>query len=315
MRSVFDFLNEFRDLLRGAGIRFAITSGMACVRYGLQQTTKDSDWIVEPEDLAVLREILHSMEEQIPPAVVAYRPIFGAPLDAKWHCGGWTSHIEIRVRPNELAQHLDFFGRPPRIGKWQYDPEQGDYADRDTVARMKKTDRDRDWPMVNGLASQDVALGGDNGLLHVQSVSILRQAWNRASPAKREEAGHCRPLLRLLSGKIDDNRLEAKIRAERLVWESVNRERYHLYQREWKVFYRHWQSDPEWHWPTFEPFLAQHARLAEAAEQHLLPPDPFATEAMREQAYRNGLSRAAVLANMEMSALAEIAPPVREVLP
>jgi len=44
MYSVFDFLSEFRTLLRGAGIRFAITSGMAYVRYGLQQLTKDSDW-------------------------------------------------------------------------------------------------------------------------------------------------------------------------------------------------------------------------------------------------------------------------------
>ena len=39
-----DFLRIFAGQLRQAGIPFAITSGMACVHYGLQQNTKDSDW-------------------------------------------------------------------------------------------------------------------------------------------------------------------------------------------------------------------------------------------------------------------------------
>lgn len=42
MQTPLDFLNMFRIELRASGIRFAITSGMACVHYGLQQTTKDS---------------------------------------------------------------------------------------------------------------------------------------------------------------------------------------------------------------------------------------------------------------------------------
>jgi hypothetical protein len=43
--SPLDFLNWFRLELHRAGISFAITSGQACVYFGLQQTTKDSDWI------------------------------------------------------------------------------------------------------------------------------------------------------------------------------------------------------------------------------------------------------------------------------
>lgn len=42
MQTPLEFLHLFRTELRAAGIRFAITSGMACVRYGLQQTTKDN---------------------------------------------------------------------------------------------------------------------------------------------------------------------------------------------------------------------------------------------------------------------------------
>ena len=41
MQTPLDFLNTLRIDLRASGIRFAITSGMACVHYGLQQTTKD----------------------------------------------------------------------------------------------------------------------------------------------------------------------------------------------------------------------------------------------------------------------------------
>jgi hypothetical protein len=49
-----DFLKIFAGQLRQAEISFAITYGMACVHYGLQQITKDSDWIIPAEDLARL---------------------------------------------------------------------------------------------------------------------------------------------------------------------------------------------------------------------------------------------------------------------
>lgn len=49
MQTPLEFLDVFRSTLRSAGITFAVTSGMACIRYGLQQTTKDSDWIVAAE--------------------------------------------------------------------------------------------------------------------------------------------------------------------------------------------------------------------------------------------------------------------------
>ena len=57
-----EFLYHFRDLLRERGIRFAVTSGMACVHCGLQPSTKASDWIIEPADLPKLRELL--LEDQ-----------------------------------------------------------------------------------------------------------------------------------------------------------------------------------------------------------------------------------------------------------
>lgn len=88
-----EFLYHFRDLLREYEVRFAITSGMACVYYGLQQNTKDSDWIIEPKDLPKVRELLLAHERRVPPWRISYRPIFGAPLETEWLAAGWTSHF------------------------------------------------------------------------------------------------------------------------------------------------------------------------------------------------------------------------------
>ena len=88
MSAPLDFLKIFAGQLRQGGIRFAITSGMACVHYGLQQTTKDSDWIIAPDDLDKLRELLMRLEQAAPPWRVSYRQILGAPRCR--HRTGWT---------------------------------------------------------------------------------------------------------------------------------------------------------------------------------------------------------------------------------
>lgn len=44
------------------GIRHALTSGIACVECAIQQITKDSDWIIHPEDLAALVAMLCECE-------------------------------------------------------------------------------------------------------------------------------------------------------------------------------------------------------------------------------------------------------------
>src|SRR5436190_22709803 len=95
MSAPFDFLKLFARRLRAANIHFFITSGMACVHYGLQQTTKDSDWIVEPEDVGRFRELLSSLETETPAWRVRYRPIFGAPLEREYLAHGWTSHLLV----------------------------------------------------------------------------------------------------------------------------------------------------------------------------------------------------------------------------
>lgn len=103
MSAPLDFLEIFAGHLRAAGIRFAITSGMACVHYGLQQTTKDSDWIIAPEDLSKLRDLLTRLEQAHPPWRVSYRQIFGAPLDARFMASGSNASFGNASMTNATA--------------------------------------------------------------------------------------------------------------------------------------------------------------------------------------------------------------------
>lgn len=314
MQSPLEFLDTFRGDLRSGGLRFAITSGMACVRYGLRQTTKASEWIVPPEQAEMLRGLLARREGGLPGWAIRYRSIFGAPLEAEWLSGGWTSHLAIRTEAAGSDHHLDFFGKPPRVKAWQTDPVETDFADRDTVTRMKKTDRDKDWPIVGGLAAQSFARGDRKALLHLLAVEPLRRAWSATPAAERDVAIAIRPLLAAIDRTADDLRLEFLVRAERLVWEAVNRGRYGLYQSTWKAFYRRWQGAEDCPWPRSGPFAEQHDAIVAAARRHGLPPAPL-TPAARVAIYEAGLSRAAVLANLEPARLAAVAPPIDEVLP
>jgi hypothetical protein len=314
MQTPLDFLNRFRVELRTSGIRFAITSGMACVHYGLQQTTKDSDWIVPPDQVDMLRGLFVRHEASPPPWTVRYRSIFGAPLESEWIAGGWTSHLSVRTEGGGPDHHVDFFGRPPRVRHWNADPSDPDFADRDTVTRMKKTDRDRDWPIVGGLAAQSFARNDSHAVLHLQAVEPLRRAWAATPTGAREAASTARPLLAAIDRTADDDRLEFLVRAERIVWEAVNRGRYGLYQTAWKAFYRRWQRAEDCPWPKSMPFAEQHALVVTAARRHDLPPTPL-TPAARVAIYQAGLARAAVLANLEPNEIAKLAPPIEEMLP
>ena len=51
MSTPIELLKAFSSRLSEARVEYAITSGMARVFYGLQQTTKDSDIVIEVESL------------------------------------------------------------------------------------------------------------------------------------------------------------------------------------------------------------------------------------------------------------------------
>lgn len=315
MSDPIEFYRTFQALLGGRGITGVLTSGMACVEYGLQQNTKDTDWIITPTDSDGLVCLFGELERGINGANwrVSYRGLFGAPLDPEYLAGGWTSHLAAFDGPEAAERHLDFFGRPPRVGEAWPAGAIGGVASRDVVARMKKTDRPKDWPLVNALAIQAFYEGDPRAVLHLRDPGILRDAWRQTPAASRDAARLERPLLAALDA-LDDLRLERLLLVEAMLWQCINRERYLVYQRAWKDFYRSWQQDRIGDWPTSEPFLQQHRRVCDAVRQHGLPAAPLATADARQAVYDRGSKRAAMLVAATAAEMEVIAMPLGTIL-
>jgi hypothetical protein len=316
MSSPIEFYRTFQAQLRGRSITGVLTSGMACVEYGLQQNTKDTDWIIAPADIGNLVALFGELERGLSGASwrIAYRGLFGAPLDPEYLAGGWTSHLAAFDQPESAERHLDFFGRPPRVGDGWHVGAVAGIASRDVVARMKKTDRPKDWPLVNALAIQAHYAGDPGAVIHLRDPAILREAWQQASAATRDGAAQERPLLRALDG-VDDRQLERLLLVEEMLWRCVNRERYAVYQRAWKNFYRAWQHDRVGEWPTAEPFFQQHGRVCAAVRQHGLPPAPLGTAAARQAVYDRGREQAAALSAAPAREMDMVAMPLAMILP
>lgn len=310
------FYRFFRGLLHERAIKATLTSGMACVEYGLQQNTKDTDWILDLDGIIRLVELFVELERGVSGHSwrVTYRGLFGAPLDREYLAGGWTSHLAAFEGPESAERHLDFFGRAPRLGAGWNALVGGSIASRDVVARMKKTDRPKDWPLVNGLALQAFFDGEPRAVLHLREPTVLQEAWERTPPNLRESFAHERPLLAALSDH-GDAEVDRLLLVEQLLWQCVNRERYLVYQQAWKAFYRDWQRDRVGEWPTSEPFSQQHRRVCEAARAHALPPAPLASEATRREVFDRGRERVAALAAATPKELRLVAMPLDTILP
>jgi hypothetical protein len=110
-----DFLKIFAGQLRQAEISFAITSEMACVHYGLQQITKDSDWIIPAKDLTRLRGMFTRLEGELPPWRISFRQIRGAPLAAEFMAHGWTSHLSVWDSAGSVEHKVDIFSKLLRV--------------------------------------------------------------------------------------------------------------------------------------------------------------------------------------------------------
>lgn len=316
MSAPLDFLKIFAGQLRQAGIPFAITSGMACVHYGLQQTTKDSDWIIPAENLARLRALFTRLEGELPPWRISYRQICGAPLEAEYMAHGWTSHLSIWDTAGSVEHKVDIFSKPPRVRPEELAATEDGWASQHVVAQMKKTDRDKDWPIVNGLGRQ---LGEENraeSLLHLAELSALRAAWSATPPAERERMAARRPLLRVVAGQpeLEGLRFERLLLVERLLWERVNEQRHSRYTRPWRAFYRSWRREPDWEWPTSEPFAAQHHRLLAGARAHGLPANPLASVPL-ENLVEAATQEVCHLAAATQAEVAALLPPTQELLP
>jgi hypothetical protein len=316
MSAPLDFLKIFAGQLRENGISFAITSGMACVRYGLQQITKDSDWIIPGEDLACLRGLFTRLEGELPPWRISYRQICGAPLEEEFMSHGWTSHLLVWDSAGSMEHKVDIFSKPPRVRSEELTADAEGWADQHVVAQMKKTNRDKDWPIVHRLGEQLWEKRQAEGLLHIAEFGALMAAWQATSPDVRERMALRRPLLGALAlpAKLERLRFERMLLLERLIWQRVNERRHACYTGPWRRFYRSWRQEPDWEWPTSERFSLQHQRLVSAVRAHSLPADPLA-KLSKEALVEAAVQEVRELASATEAEVAQVLPPEYELLP
>ncbi len=317
MSSPLQFYRKLKALFAEHGLRAILTSGMACVEYGIQETTKDTDWIIHPDDLEKFVALLCQQEKGLSGANwrVSYRSLFGAPLDAEYHRGGWTSHLAIHDEPLSPEHHVDIFGQPPRLTiEAAFEGAVEGIASSCVVAQMKKTDRDKDWPSVNALGLRSWFSNDPEGILHIREPKILVEAWNTLPPEEQGRRIKVRPILALVSADNWDT-LERHLLIEQTLWANINRERYGIYQQAWKEFYRKWQKDRVGDWPTSEPFAAQHSRVLDAARQYGLPPAPLASSETKTEIYRRAVERTSKLLSASREEIQQVLAPITETLP
>jgi hypothetical protein len=217
------FYEDLVSDLRSRGVLCAITSGLACVHYGIAETTKDCDLLCHPDAFGRVLELLAATPLNDAPC--GYRGNISPPLDSRWHQGGWTSHFEWVSKSDAVT--LDVFGHALRESTpWERELL-GLYAGPQTVAEMKRTNRDKDWGFITALGVRMIEADDDRGWLHIFRADILEELLAEYSCPPEILAQ--RPALQLASSH--DPRTAGALNAERRFWEELDRRRIQILER------------------------------------------------------------------------------------
>jgi hypothetical protein len=206
-------------------LRCIISSGQAAVLHHVAIMSKDGDWIIR-EEAASLHHVLGVLQRH----GAKYR--YGAPLDARWMAGGWSSHFEFQEE--EVRVRADFFSRPPRIPQARLEVIWREQERRDPpfvgaaeLADLKKTNREKDYAVIGELAR--LMVDPAERLLYSRSARDLA-ALVAQHPGLAESLAGRRPLLRVAAER-DEGRLEEALDAERRKLIHANEERLLRYLR------------------------------------------------------------------------------------
>jgi hypothetical protein len=249
--------------VRARGGVCAITSGMACVQYGIAQSTKDCDILCSVESLTTLLGVIR--ESRFHGVGGSYRGHLTPPLDRRWLAGGWTSHFEWEVEGAKA--HLDVFAVAPRGSTDWTKGISGLLVGMHTVAEMKRTDRGKDWPFANALGGKLIESGELDGWLHIFEVDSLKELF-KTVPLPDDIVAK-RPALQLL--RDGDPRLKQAVFGEVTFWQELDRHRIRLHEGFIKKYMLAVKRDPAVRDPEL---LTQHTLRVKHAET-LLPHCPI----------------------------------------
>lgn len=257
----------YRRLLQGLHrkrVPCVITGGLACVEFGVVEHTEDCDLVCAPDFAQTLLAVLAASE--FLGRACNYRSALSAPLAKPWLAGGWTSHFAWEERTGENP-FLDVFGVPPRVtGSWQK-RSKGLFADRQTVAEMKRTRRRKDWDQATALGLQMLKAGHAQGWLHIFDAELLTELASALTCP--ESVLVRRPVLRLAFAASP--LLARAVQMEVEFWSNLDRLRLKVYETQGRAYATALMRDKAL---KRMPLLAQHAVRLDCAER-LLPKQPL----------------------------------------
>lgn len=267
LRGISDFYVKAASHFKKKGITACITGGQACIRYNLVQFSKDSDWLIlkgHPN------EVVATIAEMVSPhgTKPRYNIAAGAPFDERWARHGWSSHIFFPDAQENPGARMDLFGRGPRASKPPSE-ENWPYIDRHTLACVKKTQRDKDWPFVHQIGLQMCKNSDPAGLLHLQDAQTLLVQIEKLRDLTTPDLQKSRPLLQIVAERPD--LAEAMILGERELWKKIDHLRISHYLKAWTEYGEEIRRRAEC---QRGPLEAQHRILTEIASD-LLPENPF----------------------------------------
>ncbi len=241
--------------------RAVICSGQAAVLHRVAIMSKDGDWILR-EDAETCQQVLTALERH----GAHYR--FGAPLDIRWLAGGWSSHFEFTM--DGLRVRTDFFSRPPRINAadlallWQEQaPERPPLVNLTQLARMKQTDREKDYVVIGELARR-MTDPADCLRFSRSAIDLLRLAEQHPDLVKLIVTE--RPLLAMI--KAGRDRMEAALDAERREMIHANERRLDRFQRAADRWLAQWPAILQ---ATQNLSLSEAHRIITEKAENLLP--------------------------------------------
>ena len=198
--------------------------GQACVLYGAAEFSRDLDLALlpDPANLDRLEAALAELDAEV---------IAVPPLSLKHLAEGLAVHFRCR-EPRVAGLRIDLMthmrGVAPFEELWarrttfEFDDETIDVMSLPDLVAAKKTQRDKDWPMIRRLV--DVSYLGHRSeptpeqvefwLRELRTPELLAEA-ARAHPGAAADLARERPLLKLaLSGDLESGALDRALRAE-----------------------------------------------------------------------------------------------------
>lgn len=234
--------------LRRQGVDFLLMGGQACILYGAAEFSRDIDVAIRVagDNLDRLRAALAELEAE---------PVYVPPLSAEALEAGHACHFRCQVA-DARGLRLDVMGRMRGVEDWPViwgRRERIDVPGLGTVAvlgladliRAKKTQRDKDWPMIRRLVEADMVRRArtatdEQVLLWLRECRTpeLLVALSVAHPRLARSVARDRAAVRAAAaGRIEDLRRhlseeeERERRSDREYWRPLREELLHLRRR------------------------------------------------------------------------------------